>query len=77
MDADLPPRLSAALTDPRLTEMVEAITSQADGDGRYTASSMYRSWKQWSFADKRHPSPWITMLVLRLQKRINMPFEAA
>ena len=27
---------------------------------------MYRAWKGWSFADKKHPSPWLTFLVLRV-----------
>lgn len=56
--------------DPRFREMVETITAQADRDGRYTASSMYRAWKGWSFADKRNPSPWLTFLALRVQRRI-------
>ena len=56
--------------DPRFHEMVETITAQADEEGRYTASSMYRAWKGWSFAVKKHPSPWLTFLVLRVQKRI-------
>jgi hypothetical protein len=65
--------------DTRFQEMVETITAQADGEGRYTASSMYRAWKGtcpgrqvqgWSFADKKNPSPWLTFLVLRAQKRI-------
>jgi hypothetical protein len=64
--------------DPRFREMVETITAQTDEacpeqsrrDGRYTASSMYRAWKGWPFADKKNPSPWLTFLVLRVQKRI-------
>lgn len=56
--------------DPRFQEMVETITSQADQEARYTAGSMYRAWKGWSFADKKHPSPWLTFLVLRIQQRI-------
>ena len=56
--------------DPRLQNMVDTITSQADEDGRYTATSMYRSWKDYSFADKKRPSPWLTFLVKRIQKRI-------
>ena len=52
-------------TDPRFREMVEAITGQADDQGRYTATSMYRAWKGWSFADKKIPSPWLTFLALR------------
>lgn len=57
--------------DPRLGEMVEAITVQADEAGRYTANSMYRAWKGWSFADKKHPSPWLIFLVLRALKRLD------
>jgi hypothetical protein len=57
--------------DPRFQEMVETVTAQADEKGRYTASSMYRAWKGWSFADKKNPSPWLTFLVLRVIKRIN------
>ena len=56
--------------DARFQEMVETVTAQADEEGRYTAGSMYRAWKGWSFADKKHPSPWLTFLVLRMQRRI-------
>jgi hypothetical protein len=56
--------------DPRFLEMVEVITAQADEDGRYTAGSMYRAWKDWSFADKKNPSPWLTFLVMRILKRM-------
>jgi hypothetical protein len=56
--------------DPRFQEMVETITAQADDEGRYTAASMYRAWKGWSFADKKTPSPWLTFLVLRIQRRL-------
>ncbi|MDY7041499.1 MAG: hypothetical protein SVX38_11605 [Chloroflexota bacterium] len=56
--------------DPRFREMVETITAQANEEGRYTATSMYRAWKGWSFAGKKNPSPWLTFLALRLLKRI-------
>jgi hypothetical protein len=57
--------------DSRFREMVETITAQADGEGRYTAGSMYRDWKGWSFADKKNPSPWLTFLVLRILRRVD------
>jgi hypothetical protein len=56
--------------DPRFCEMVDTIAEQADEDGRYTAGSMYKAWKGWSFADKKAPSPWLTFLVLRIRKRV-------
>ncbi|HNT75212.1 MAG TPA: hypothetical protein PKH77_09355 [Anaerolineae bacterium] len=55
--------------DARFQEMLAVITAQADAQGRYTASSMYRAWQGWSFADKKQPSPWLTFLVLRILKR--------
>ena len=57
-------------SDPRFREMLETITAQADEEGRYTAGSMYRAWKDWEFANKKRSSAWLTFLVLRLQKRV-------
>ncbi len=68
---DVLSRFPAARSDSRLAEMVEVITAQADVDGRYAASAMFRSWSGWSFADKRSPSPWLTLLVLRIQDRLS------
>ena len=56
--------------DVRLREMAAAIAAQADGQGRYTATSMYQAWMGWSFANKKDPSPWLTFLVLRVLKRL-------
>ena len=55
--------------DSRLRAMLDTLVSQADDEGRYTAGSMYRAWKGWSFADKRNPSPGLTSLVLRARTR--------
>ena len=67
---DVLSRLPFVHGDPRLGEMVQTIVAQGDEDGRFTASSMYRAWKGWSFADKKNPSPWLTFLVLRILKRM-------
>jgi len=66
---DVLSRFPAARADRRYEQMIEALTSQADAQGRYTATSMYQSWKGWSFADKKNPSPWLTFLALRILKR--------
>jgi len=58
--------------DPRFREMVEVLHLQADGQGRYTAGSMYRSWQGFSFADKKNPSPWLTFLFLRILRRVRL-----
>lgn len=67
---DVLSRFSFVYQDTRFREMVDEITAQADGVGRYTAGSMYKAWQGWSFADKKNPSPWLTFLVLRLLKRV-------
>ena len=56
--------------DRRFREMVDAIEAQADDDGRFVPGSKYLAWKDWSFADKKRPSPWLTFLVLRIRERL-------
>jgi hypothetical protein len=67
---DVLSRFPFVQADPRFGKMMETITAQADDEGHYTANSMYRAWKGWPFADKKHPSPWLTFLVLRIQRRM-------
>jgi len=62
-------RYPFARSDPRFGEILGTVTAQADENGRYTASSMYRAWKDWAFADKKTPSPWLTCLVMRVERR--------
>ncbi len=69
--ADVLSRYPFVYADPRFVEIVAAITAQADGQGRYTAGSMYQAWKGWSFADKKQPSPWLTFLAARIQLRVS------
>jgi hypothetical protein len=59
------PVLSRACPEPR-----RRVEGQSRRDRCYTAGSMYRAWKGWSFADKKKPSPWLTFLVLRAQRRM-------
>ena len=70
---DILSRFPRARGDRRLAEMVGELAAQADEGGRYRAGSMYQAWKEWSFADKKHPSPWLTTLVLRIRARVGGP----
>lgn len=56
--------------DPRLQEMVETLVAQRDEQGRFTASSVWMAWRGWGFGQKKEPSPWITLLALRVIKRL-------
>ncbi len=55
--------------DERLREMVGIVAAAADESGRFTAGSVWRAWKGWSFGQKRTPSPWLTLLAQRVLKR--------
>jgi hypothetical protein len=70
--AEVLSRFPAARSDLRFEQMLAEIAPLRSGDemGRCTAASMYQSWKGWSFADKKAPSPWLTFLVLRILKRV-------
>jgi len=70
--ADVLVRFPFVHGDPRLRQMLDWLAAQAGPDGRYTAGSMYQSWKGWSFSDKKTPSPWLTFLVLRILRRAGL-----
>jgi hypothetical protein len=55
--------------DPRLAEMVGLVLAQADAQGRFTPTSVWQAWAGWDFGQKKVPSPWLTLLALRLQQR--------
>jgi hypothetical protein len=57
--------------DSRFQEMIELLKSKIDDEGKCSAESVWRAWKDWDFGQKREPSKWITFLVYRILKRIN------
>lgn len=63
-------RFPFVFADDRFKALLQIIIDQAGTDGRYTANSMYLSWKGWSFSNKKEASPWLTFLVERIKKRI-------
>jgi len=69
---DVLSRFPFARRDPRLREMAEVILSKQDDQGRFRPESVWMAWKRWEFGQKKAPSPWITLLALRVTKRILM-----
>ncbi len=63
--ADVLTRFRFLRGHPLLEELVDWIRNTRDSDGKWTATSMFRAWSTWDFADKKQPSPWITLLCLR------------
>jgi hypothetical protein len=58
--------------DPRLREMADMATAKADSDGRFTPESVWLAWKGWEFSQKKEPSRWLTLQMLRVMMRLGI-----
>ncbi len=59
-----------AREDKRFKDMLGVVTSKADADGRFTPESVWIAWKDWDFSQKKVPSRGMTLIVERIEKRI-------
>ena len=51
-------------------EMTKLLLSKRDDEGRFTPESIIKVWSDFDFGQKEKPSKWITLLALRIVKRI-------
>lgn len=58
--------------DIRLLKMAEIVIDKADTHGCFTPESIWTAWKGCDFGQKREPSRWLTFLVHRVMKRMNL-----
>jgi len=56
--------------DTRFFEMLKSAADKADDNGRYTPESVWMAYKGFDFAQKKAPSPWISLMVYRISKRL-------
>ena len=56
--------------DMSFLEMIDVVKSKADEQGRFTSESVWKSWSDWEFGQKKNPSPLLTLKVYRVLKRI-------
>jgi hypothetical protein len=54
--------------DKRYLDMLAVIKSKANSEGRYTPESVYREFKDFDFGQKKNPSRWLTLNVLKILK---------
>jgi hypothetical protein len=54
----------------RESEMVKLLFSKRDNQGRFTPESIVKVWSDFDFGQKDKPSRWVTLLALRIAKRI-------
>jgi hypothetical protein len=57
--------------DSRLIEMCDLVKLKANEEGKYIPESVWRAWKDWDFGQKKHPSRWLTFLILNIIRRLD------
>ena len=67
---DVLSRFPWARGDERLIEMWSSVASRQGGDGLFVPESVWMAWKGWSFAQKKTPSPSLTLRVALIAKRL-------
>ena len=56
--------------DHRFLDMINVLIAKANHNMQFTPESVWMAWKDWDFGQKKHPSRWLTLLVLRVLKRV-------
>jgi len=45
--------------------MAAIVAGKADAEGRFAPESVWQTWGDWEFRQKKRPSQWVTFLVRR------------
>ena len=62
-------KIESIKKDKRLLDMTDILEKKKDPEGKFTAESEWRAWKDWEFGQKKEPSRWITFLATRILER--------
>jgi len=68
--ADVLSHFSCAYGDDRFIEILNTLQAKADPSGRFASESIWTKWNGWEFCQKKEPSRWVTLCVLRIFKRV-------
>ena len=67
--ADVLSRFPRARGDTRFRDMLGVLRAKARPDGSFVPESVYQPYKAWDFGQKKEPSPWIGLVVARIEAR--------
>ena len=51
-------------------EMWEIIKNKQQPEGGFVPESIWKAWSEWSFGQKKEPSPWMTMRIAQIASRL-------
>jgi hypothetical protein len=49
--------------------MAVIVKAKADDQSRFAPESIWQAWHEWDFGQKREPSAWLTLIMLRILQR--------
>ena len=67
---DAASRYTELTREKSFNKMLDLVIAKADGNGRFTPESVYLDFKDWSFGQKKVWSPWLTLYICRILKRV-------
>ncbi len=69
---DVLSRFNYAKEKPEVRDMLGVVTAKMDEAGSFTPESVWQEFKGWDFGQKTKPSKYLTFLVYRILKRMDM-----
>jgi hypothetical protein len=67
---DTTSRYSELFQESSFQDMFSRVITKADDNGMFTPESIYLPLKKWSFGQKKVESPWLTLYISRILKRV-------
>lgn len=67
---DATSRYPELVKDNSFQEMLSIVQEKADDEGKFSPESVFRAFKDWSFGQKNDWSPWTTLYICRILKRV-------
>ena len=67
---DVLSRYPYAMEHDEFWEMWEIIKGKQQPEGGFVPESVWKAWSEWSFGQKKEPSPWMTMRIARIASRL-------
>jgi hypothetical protein len=64
-----------AASDARFKYMLSLVNSKSGPNGLFTPESVWLAWKGWDFGQTKGPSSWMSLLIARINKRVEENLE--
>jgi hypothetical protein len=70
---DVLSRFEYSRNRPEVKQMIDVVVKKMDTSGSFTPESAWQEFKEWDFGQKKVPSAFLTFLIYRIFKRLDLP----